>query len=149
MNIAELAVKGLSAGEHVSIIFEGQDYTNVQMDQAACRLGNALKKLGVERGERVILQMPNSPEVLQSFQAIWKLGGICVPINFQVGAEEIGYIYQDSGATTVITAPEFMDKVRNARAKSPDIKNVIVVSNEPVEGTLNYEIGRASCRVRV
>lgn len=85
MNIAELAVRGLSAGEHVSIIFEGQDYTNVQMDQAACRLGNALKKLGVERGERVILQMPNSPEVLQAFQAIWKLGGICVPINFQVG----------------------------------------------------------------
>jgi long-chain acyl-CoA synthetase len=138
MNIAELAVKGLSAGEHVSIIFEGQEHTNVQMDRAACRLGNALKKLGVLPGDRVILQMPNSPEVLQSFQAIWKIGAIAVPINFQVGAEEIGYIYQDSGATIVITAPEFMDKVRIARDNAPNVRNVIVVATEPVEGALNH-----------
>ncbi len=72
MNIAELALKSLSTGEHVSIIFEGKEYTNVQMDRAACKLGNALRKLGVQRDDRVILQMPNSPEVLQSFQASGK-----------------------------------------------------------------------------
>ena len=138
MNIAKLALKSLSIGEHVSIIFDGREYTNVQMDRAACKLGNALKALGVQRGDRVILQMPNSPEVLQAFQAVWKSGGICVPINFQVGAQEIGYIYQDSGATTVITAPEFMDKVRAARSQAPNIKNVIVVSDAPVEGAFNY-----------
>ena len=66
MNIARLALTSLSVGEHVSIIYEGGEYTNVQMDRAAQKLGNALKKLGVKRGDRVILQMPNSPEVLQS-----------------------------------------------------------------------------------
>ena len=138
MNIAQLALNGLKTGEHVSIIFEGKEYTNVQMNRAACKLANALKKIGVNRGDRVILQMPNCPEVLQSFQAIWKIGAIAVPINFQVGAEEIGYIYQDSGAATVITAPEFMDKVRTARAVAPGIKNVIVVSPEMVVGQLNF-----------
>jgi long-chain acyl-CoA synthetase len=138
MNIAELAVRGLSTGEHVSIIFEGSEYTNVQMDKAACRLGNALKKLGVGPQDRVILQMPNAPEVLQSFQAVWKIGAVCVPVNFQVGAEEIAYIYQDSGAATVITAPEFLDKVRIARAGAPGVKNVIVVSAEPVAGAHHF-----------
>jgi len=138
MNIAQLALTSLTAGEHVSIIFEGQEYTNVQMDKTARKLGNALKNMGVKRGDRVILQMPNSPEVFQGFQGIWKIGAIAVPVNYQVAAEEIAYIYQDSGSNTVITTPEFIDKVREAQAKSPGVKNVIVVSEKPVEGTLSF-----------
>ena len=138
MNIAQLAVKGLESGERVSIVFEGRDYTNVQMDQAACRLGNALSALGVEPGDRVIMQMPNRPEVLQAFQAIWKIGAIAVPINFQVGAEEIAYIYADSGAKIVITASEFMEKVRTARAKAPNIEEVIVIGDVPFPDALSF-----------
>ncbi len=138
MNIAQLAKDNLSVGEQVSVIFEGREYSNVQMDRAASRLGNALMKLGVGPGDRVILQMPNCPEVLQSFQAIWKIGAIAVPINFQIGSEEIAYIYADSGAKVVITTPEFMDKVRAARALAPNIENVIVVSEQPEENALSF-----------
>ena len=138
VNIAQLALTSLSVGEHVSIIFEGKGFTNVQMDRAARKLGNALKNLGVKRGDRVILQMPNSPEVFQGFHGIWKIGAIAVPINYQVGAEETAYIYQDSGSNTVITTPEFMDKVREAQAKSTGVKNIIVVSEKTIEGTLSF-----------
>ncbi len=139
MNIAELAMKSLELGEHVSIIFEGQEFTNVQMDRAANRMGNALKALGIKRGDRVILQIPNCPEVFQAFQAIWKIGAIAVPINYQVGTEEIAFIYKDSGANTVISAPEYLDKVRTARAAAPGLKNLIVVSPDPHEGTLSLQ----------
>jgi len=139
MNIAELALKSLEADEHVSIICEGREYTNFEMDRCARKLGNALKNLGVGRGDRVIIQMPNSPEVFQSFQAIWKIGAIAVPINYQVGADDIAYIYQDSDAAVVITAPEFMERVRAAQAKAPSAKNIIVVSAEPVPGALSYD----------
>jgi long-chain acyl-CoA synthetase len=145
MNIAELALKSLKIGEHVSIIFEGKEFTNGQMDDAANRLGNALKNMGVRRGDRVILQMPNCPEVFQSFQAIWKIGAVAVPINYQVGAEEIAFIYKDSGATAVISAPEYLDKVRIARTTAPELKNVIIVSPDAPEGTLSlYEIMKRS-----
>ena len=43
MNIAELALKSLEVGEHVSIIFEGREITNDQMSRTANKLGNALK----------------------------------------------------------------------------------------------------------
>jgi Acyl-CoA synthetases (AMP-forming)/AMP-acid ligases II len=138
MNIAELALKGLAVGENVNIIFEGQEFTNVQMDRAAKKLGNALLKLGVKRGERVIMQMPNCPEIFQAFQAIWKIGAVCVPINFQVGIEETSFIYQDCGATTVITAPEYLEKVKAAKANAPSVKNIIIVSDKTVEGTYSY-----------
>jgi long-chain acyl-CoA synthetase len=102
-------------------------------------VGNALKKLGVKRGDRVILQMPNSPEVLQAFQGIWKIGAVTVPINYQIGTEETAYIYQDSGANIVITTPDFIDKVKEAQAKANGVKSVIVVSEEKIEGALSFE----------
>ena len=98
MNIAELGQREIDEyGEHVSIIFEERQYTNVDMQNASKRLGNALKSLGVKRGDRVIIQMPNCPEVLQSFGAVYAIGAIVVPINFLVGDEETAYIYQDTG----------------------------------------------------
>lgn len=138
MNVAELALKSLEVGEHVSIIFEGREITNKQMSDAANRLGNGLKKMGIQRGDRVIVQMPNCPEVFQAFQAIWRIGAVIVPVNYLVGAEEIAYIYKDCGASTVISAPEYLDKVRAAQARVPGVKDVIIVSPDPVEGTISF-----------
>ena len=138
MNIAELAVRNLASGEHASIIFEGRQYSNLEMDRDARRLGNALRGLGVGRGDRVIMQMPNCPEVLQAFQAIWKIGAVAVPINYLVGENEIGYIYADCGASVVISAPQYMAKIRSARLGAPSVKHVIMVAVQPPEGTLSF-----------
>jgi len=138
MNIAELALKNLAVGEHVSYIFEGREITNVQMDRAANKFGNALTKLGVSKGDRVIMQMPNCPEVLQAFQAIWRIGAIAVPINYLVGQEEINFIYKDSGVHTVITSPEYVDKVKIAQSKSGAVKNIVMVADGEQEGTYHF-----------
>lgn len=138
MNVAELSIKNLNAGEHTSIVFEGKEYTNKQMDQAANRLGNALKKMGIQPGDRVIMQMPNCPEVFQAFQAIWKIGAIAVPINYMVGMEETAFIYQNSGSKIVISSPEYLDKINAAKSSSLELKDVIMVSSDPVEGTLSF-----------
>ncbi len=99
MNIAKVAEeKTREQGELVSVIYEDREITNVKMLKDSRRLANALKKLGVQRGDRIILQMPNCPEVLQGFQAVWKIGAVVVPINYLVGEEETAYIYRDSGA---------------------------------------------------
>lgn len=92
MNISELLVKSVlvksvAEEEQVSILYEGREYTNANLDCTARKLGNALMKLGVKRGDRVILQMPNCPEIFSAFQAIWKIGAVSVPINYQVGME--------------------------------------------------------------
>lgn len=139
MNIAELALKSLEVGEHVSVIFEGREFTNIQMNKAANRVGNALKELGVKRGDRVILQMPNCPEIFQSFQAIWKIGAIVVPINYLISEEDIAHIYKDSGVHTIISAPDYLDKVKSALASIPGKVNIIMVGPEAPEGTLSFQ----------
>ena len=112
MNIAKLGEdKALKEGERVSIIFEGREITNFDILHASRRLAAALKNLGVEREDRVILQMPNCPQVLQGFGAVWRIGGVIVPINYLIGEEETAYIYQDSGAKAVISSREFLPKI--------------------------------------
>ncbi|MBN1532299.1 MAG: acyl--CoA ligase, partial [Spirochaetes bacterium] len=128
MNIAELADNEIERfGEHVSLVFEDREFTNIQMRRDASRLGNALRKLGVGRGDRVIIQMPNCPEVVQAFQAVYAIGAVVVPINFLVGDAEIAYIYRDTGAETVISSMEFLPKIEACRAHAPAIRNVILI----------------------
>lgn len=139
MNVAELAENEIREfGEHVSVVFEGQELTNVEMKRAAMRLGNALRKLGVKRGGRVIIQIPNCPEVLQSFQAIWKIGAVVVPVNHLIGEEESVHIYQDCGAETVISSSEFLPTIVAARAQAPVVKKVILIDKEVPRGYHSY-----------
>jgi len=65
MNLGSLGQDNIARfGEYESIYFEGKWYTNVEMEREGNRLGNALKSLGVQRGDRVAIQMPNSPVVI-------------------------------------------------------------------------------------
>lgn len=139
MNIAELAEKEIERfGEHVSLVFGERTFTNIQMHRGASRLGNALRGLGVGRGDRVIIQMPNCPEVVQAFQAVYAIGAVVVPINFLVGDAEIAYIYQDTGAETVISSAAFLPKIEACRAHAPALKNVILIDEEVSPGVLSY-----------
>ena len=128
MNLAGIAEQKIKEeGERPTLIYEGREITNVEMNRASRRLARALKDLGVKRGDRVILQMPNCPEVLQGFGAIWRIGAVVVPINYLVGEEETAYIYQDSGAKVVISSSVFLPKIQTGKAKAPNLETVILV----------------------
>ena len=139
MNLARFAEERVKElGEQVNLFYEGKEFTNVQMLRAGRRLARALKDLGINRGDRVILQMPNCPEVLQAFAAVWRIGAVVVPINYLVGEEETAYIYQDSGAKAVISSSAFLPKIRAGQAKSSDLQSVILIDPEPPQGFFSY-----------
>jgi len=139
MNIAGMAEERVKEqGDLLSLIYDGKEITNVEMIRASRRLARTLKDLGVKRGDRVILQMPNCPEVLQGFSAIWRIGAVVVPINYLVGEEETAYIYQDSGAKMVISSSTFLPKIRAGKAKTPALETVILVDSEVPQGFLSY-----------
>ena len=139
MNLAELPRQEIERfGEHVSVIYQGREYTNVQMRERALRLANALCDLGVQKGDRVIVQMPNCPEALNSFQAVYALGAVVAPINYMVGDDETAYIYKDTGANTIISNMLFYDKIQKCSREAPDIKNLILTDEEVPEGALSF-----------
>ncbi|MBN1376324.1 MAG: AMP-binding protein, partial [Dehalococcoidia bacterium] len=126
-------------GEYQSSYFEGNWYTNVEMEHESNRLGNALKSVGIERGDRVAIQMPNSPVVLWSFPAVYKIGAIAVPMNPLLRPDQAAYIFQNSGAKAVITSPDFAPWVQAAQKQAPEMKHIIVTEKDDIPGTTGYD----------
>lgn len=139
MNISELPEKKIrDFGEYVNLVFEGQEFTNVEMDRRARKLAKGLKKLGVKRGDRVVIQMPNCPEIFQCFSAIWRIGGVVVPVNHLIGEKESAHIYQDCGAETVISSLELLPRIEACRTKVPALRNVILVCENVPKGYVSF-----------
>jgi long-chain acyl-CoA synthetase len=139
VNLAKLSEeKALREGERVVIIFEGREITNMEMLGRARKMAAAFKKIGVRRGDRIILQMPNCPEVLECFGAAWRIGAVIVPINYLVGEEETAYIYQDSGARVVVSSRAYLPKIQAGRRKAPEMQTVILIEDDAPAETLSY-----------
>src|SRR5262249_36814951 len=74
--------------------------------RSASRLAHALHRLGVGAGDRVVVMLPNCPEVLQSYAAILKVGAVVVPVIFLLSADEVRRILDHSGARLLVTSPD-------------------------------------------
>ena len=136
VKLAEDEIKNF--GEHVRVVFEGQEFTNVEMGRSARRLATALQRLKVKRGDRVLIQMANCPEVFQSFWAIWRIGAIVVPVNHMIGSEESACIYYDCGAETLISTADFLPRIEICRTKTQALRNVILIDRKVPENCLSY-----------
>ena len=111
MNLARLGEENVRRfGEYVALHFEGRELTNVDQQRMAARVANALRRLGVAPGDRVLVLLPNCPQVLQAYAGILKAGAVIVPVVFLLSAEEVRHILDDSGAKVVITSPELAAK---------------------------------------
>jgi long-chain acyl-CoA synthetase len=140
MNLATLAEDNVTKfGEYEYLHYEGKWYTNVEMNRIANRLGNALKNLGVKRGDRVGTQVYNCPQVLQTFQAVLKIGAVIVPMNPAARGEEAAHLYRDSGIKVLITSSDYMPVIDGARKNAPDLANIVLIDRDDVPGTLNFD----------
>jgi acyl-CoA synthetase (AMP-forming)/AMP-acid ligase II len=98
-----------------------------EIDARVTRLANALSAYGVGHGERVAVLGLNSVELAESYLAVLRVGAICVPVNFRLVADEIGYVLSDSGAMAVICDEAFAPAVDAARAQAPGLGPVITI----------------------
>lgn len=123
-------------GYQSSLVFEGIEQTSAQLGARARRFAAGLASLGVHRGDRVAVCMANCPEVLQSYQAIWRIGAVVTPLLFLLGEDELRFALRDSGAVVALTTPEFLPKVR-AAACGRDMR--CVVTGAAVDGVASFD----------
>jgi long-chain acyl-CoA synthetase len=103
MNLVNLGDERLEKmGDFLAYVFEGEEYSSYRLNEMGRRLAGGLKSLGIEKGDHVVVCMPNSPEVFACFGAIWRIGAVIVPIMFLLGENETRYILEHSDAKAVI-----------------------------------------------
>jgi len=125
-------------GEYESIYFEGIWYTNVEINNNANRFGNALKGLGINKGDRVVIQLPNSPPLFSAFHAIYKIGAVVVPLNPLLRPDQAAYIYRDCGAKAILTSSDFLGWIQEAQKQAPNLQHILITDQDDIPGTISY-----------
>ncbi len=139
MSLTRLVEESLEKyGEYVALAFEGRQYTNVEQHRTAGRVANALRRLGVEPGDRVMVMLPNCPEVLQSYGGILRAGGVIVPVIFLLGDAEVAHILADSESKVVITSSDMLWKVDAQIGVMPTLRHVLLVDGGGDGRTLSF-----------
>jgi long-chain acyl-CoA synthetase len=112
---------------HVAIHFLGKELTYHEVYNSALKLANYLKKLGVEKGDRVAIMLPNCPQSVISYYGILYAGGIVVQTNPLYTERELEYQMNDSGAKIIITLDLLFPRVAKVMQSSP-LEHVIVTA---------------------
>jgi long-chain acyl-CoA synthetase len=88
--------------DRFAIIFLGEKFTYARLQNLINRFATALNRLGVRKGDKVVLYITNSAQWVISFFAIQKIGAVVVPVAPIYTSFEIEYMINDSGAETII-----------------------------------------------
>src|SRR6476646_2122439 len=121
-------------------------WTYWDLQQAANRLSGALRGMGIARGDRVALILPQRPETIVTYIACFQMGAIAVPLSFLFGPDALEYRLGNSGAKVVVVDPQTARNFEAVRAKLPAITHVIGAAGASGRRYLSWEdtLARAS-----
>lgn len=138
MNVIEvLEKKAIQHGDKPAIVFRDQPITFRQLRENTFRLSDALKRLGVNKGSKVAIYLPSSPEYAYSYLAIWALGATAVPLDFMLTEDELIECCRHSEAKALIIKPKANISLDNLKSKLPSL--VIITSGQEIAGCPNLE----------
>jgi acyl-CoA synthetase (AMP-forming)/AMP-acid ligase II len=118
-----------------ALIFEDRHISHRELIGEACRLANALIRLGLQRGDRVAVLAENCPQYMQVYAAGELAGWTTVTINYRLAAPEIAYILADSRPRVVIVDASYVDRLGSARLDG--VQNVLTFGGKGPD--LSYE----------
>jgi len=114
-------------------------YTFWDIQREANRLSNALAGLGVKRGDRVALLLPQRPETAIAYIAIFQMGAIAVPLSHLFGPDALEYRMQNAGASVAIAEPATLPNLWQVRERLTQLRHVIGVGGARESGVLAWE----------
>jgi long-chain acyl-CoA synthetase len=101
-----------SLPDKAALDFFGTQMTFWELKLQALRMANALGSLGVSRGERVGLHLPNCPQFVIAYFAVLSLGGVVVNMNPLYTPDELKFIIENTGMDTLITFDMVLPNIR-------------------------------------
>ena len=114
-------------------------YSFWDIQQRANRLSNALAALGVRRGDRVAIVLPQRPETAIAYMAIFQMGAVALPLSHLFGPEALEYRMQHAGASVAIVKPGTLPSLWAIRARLGQLREVIGVGGASEAGVRSWE----------
>jgi acetyl-CoA synthetase len=118
------------------------------IQQAANRLSNALAGLGVQRGDRVAILLPQRPETAIAYVAVFQMGAIALPLSHLFGPEALEYRLNHAEASVAIVEPATLANLWAIKPRLPGLRHVVGVAGARESDTKDWDalLARASSR---
>jgi len=138
MNLREL-VKSQAEKYKDKVFLYWKDTTvsYTQLDALSNQVANFLYDLGIRKGDKVSVYLPNMPEYVYLYLGIPKIGAVTGPVNAMFKPREVKFVVGHSEAKTIVTIPKFMPVVNQIKGELPNLKHIIIIG-ESTEDTLNF-----------
>src|SRR5205085_1100213 len=114
-------------------------YSFWDIQLAANRLSNALAALGVRRGDRVAIILPQRPETAIAYMAVFQMGALALPLSHLFGPDALEYRINHAEASVAVVEPTTLASLLAVRAKLSTLKHVIGVGGARESGVHSYE----------
>jgi long-chain acyl-CoA synthetase len=123
-----LSASATRVPDRAAVRFYGKSMSYQQLDRACNRFANALLALGVRKGDRVALLMPNCPQMVIAYYGGLRAGAVLVPCSPLYVEAELEHQLADSGATVVVCLSALFPRVQAIREHLPQLRHVVVTN---------------------
>ena len=156
-NIAQVCcgrwAAGSDAARRVAIVEHGTEglhrrWTFAQLQLAANRLSQVLTRLGVQRGDRVAIVMPQRFETAVAYMAVLQMGAVAMPLSMLFGPDALDYRLQDSEAVLAICDESSIDNLLAVRRNCPQLRQVLGVGAAATTADVDYAAALAGAPAR-
>jgi long-chain acyl-CoA synthetase len=118
---------------HPALLWNGNQVTYGDFGEAVVRLANSFKGLGLGKGDRIMVMLPNIPQFPIVYYATMLIGGVVIPINILLKYREIASLLEDSEAKAIISWNGFASEVLKAAEGLEALKHVIFLGDQRYE----------------
>ncbi len=130
--------------DKIALIYGNERITYRELNARTDALASSLQSLGIEKGDRVAVDLVNCPEQIVSYFACCKLGAVVAWCNPLYRAEEFRFLVSNSGARAVVLHREFktfdyLAMLRSMREQLPDLKHIIAVGGGSGPDVLDFD----------
>ncbi len=156
-NMAEVCCRRWAAtpalGRETALIAEGTNaparhHSRAELAEAANRLSNLLRGLGVQRGDRVAIVLPQRFETAVAYMAVLQLGAVGMPLSQLFGPEALAFRLQDSAAVVAICDEGTLPNVLAVRAQCPALRQVLGVGAAGASADIDWDTALAKVQSR-
>jgi long-chain acyl-CoA synthetase len=127
-NLADFLIQSAANyPSNTALHFMGKEMKYAELLEGAYRFANVIRKLGIRRGDRVAIMLPNCPQLVIAYYGSLLAGAVVVMTNPLYMPRELQHQLQDSGATVILTLDLLHKKVKDIVA-STSLRHVIITS---------------------
>jgi crotonobetaine/carnitine-CoA ligase len=116
-------------GNKTFLFFKDKKITYEEINRFSNRCANGFQKLGITKGDKVSIMLPNCPEFLYLWFGLAKLGGVEVPVNTSYKGEFLRHIIDQSDSKIFVIAREYLDRLKLIEDALKKVEKVVVLGD--------------------